>query len=263
MSWKTLKVEQNGPVSHVTLNRPEKLNSVTAEMRQELVDLFASLQSGSESRVVVLTGAGRAFCTGQDLNERYRSGGVPPPDLGEALEEGFNRLVRLIRALPIPVVCRVNGVAAGAGANLALACDLVVAGRSARFIQSFTRVGLMPDTGGSWFLPRRVGLARAAGLALLAEPLSAEQAEAWGLIWRCVDDAQLDQATEEVVGQLLQRAPLALAAVKQGLEQSFQCSLDEQLDFERDRQQALGRSSDYREGVAAFMEKRAARFEGK
>lgn len=263
MSWKTLNVENDGPVVRVTLNRPEKLNSVTGEMRRELVDAFESISSNAEARVVVLTGSGRAFCTGQDLNERYRPEGAPPPDLGDALEQGFNRLIRQIRALQIPVVCKVNGVAAGAGANLALACDIVIAARSARFIQSFTRVGLMPDTGGSWFLPRRVGMARAAGLALLAEPLSAEAAEEWGLIWRCVEDDRLDAGTEEVVAQLLQRAPLALAAVKQALDSSFHQSLDAQLDFERDRQQTLGRSTDYQEGVASFMEKRETRFLGK
>ncbi len=262
MPWQTLKVEQRGGASYIALNRPDKLNSVTAEMRRELIDVFEEL-GDSDTRVVVLTGTGRAFCTGQDLNERYRAAGSSPPDLGENLEQGFNRLVRIIRGLPMPVVCKVNGVAAGAGANLALACDLVIAARSARFIQSFTRVGLMPDTGGSWLLPRRVGMARAAGLAMLAEPLSAEEAERWGLIWRCVDDEQLDAICEESVEQLLQRAPLALAAVKRALDRSLHHPLDDQLGFERDRQQELGRSEDYQEGVAAFMEKRETRFRGK
>jgi len=262
MPWQTLTVEQRGDATYVTLNRPDKLNSVTAEMRLELLALFEELESSS-ARVIVLTGAGRAFCTGQDLNERYRAEGSPPLDLGENLEQGFNRLARLIRCIPMPVVCKVNGVAAGAGANLALLCDVVIAARSARFIQSFSRVGLMPDTGGSWSLPRRVGVARAAGLAMLAEPLSAQEAERWGLIWRCVDDEQLDSACDEVVDQLLKRAPLALAAVKEALDRSLHHSLDDQLDFERDRQQALGRSEDYQEGVSAFMEKRETRFRGK
>ena len=263
MAWQTLSVEKRGDVTYITLNRPEKLNSVTAAMRDELVAVFEALRPRESTRVVVLSGAGRAFCTGQDLNERYTTEGAPPPELGAALEQGFNRLVRLIRELPAPVVCGVNGVAAGAGANLALACDLVIAARSARFIQSFTRVGLMPDTGGSWSLPHRVGTARAAGLALLAEPLTAEMAEQWGLIWRCVDDDQLDAELDSVVSTLLQRAPLALAAVKQALNQAFHSTLDTQLDFERDRQQTLGYSEDYQEGVAAFMEKREARFRGK
>lgn len=263
MAWQTLIVEARGDTAYITLNRPDRLNSVSADMRRELIEVFEEIRSAAAVRVVVLSGAGRAFCTGQDLTERYRPEGGPATDLGEALEQGFNRLVRLIRELPVPVVGRVNGVAAGAGANLALACDLVIAARSARFIQSFSRVGLMPDTGGSWFLPRRVGAARAAGLAMLAEPLSAETAEQWGLIWRCVEDDQLDEIVEEVVARLSQRAPLALAAVKQALERSFSATLDEQLDFERDRQQKLGFSEDYQEGIAAFMEKREARFRGK
>lgn len=262
MTWRTLQVEELAGWARVVLNRPDQLNSVTAEMREELLACFEDLGQRTECRAVLLTGAGRAFCTGQDLNERYRPASEPAPDLGAALEQGFNRLVRLIRDMPQPVVCGVNGVAAGAGANLALACDLVVAARSARFIQSFSRVGLMPDSGGSWWLPHRVGQARAAGLALLAEPLTAEMAASWGLIWRCVDDDALGVECERTVATLLERAPLALSAIKRALNAAGANTLDAQLDLECDLQRRLGESQDYREGVAAFMEKRDPSFKG-
>lgn len=263
MTWQALRVDEFPGWVRITLNRPEQLNSVSETLRDELLRCFAAIKERGDVRAVLLTAAGRAFCTGQDLNERYRPAGESAPDLGDALEQGFNRLVRLIRSLPQPVVCGVNGVAAGAGANLALACDIVIAARSARFIQSFSRVGLMPDTGGSWWLPKRVGHARAAGLALLAEAVGAETAESWGLIWRCVDDDQLEAECEQTVATLLQRAPLALAAIKQALDAAGANSLDAQLDLERDLQRRLGKSDDYREGVAAFMEKREASFKGK
>ncbi len=263
MNWQTLQVDEFPGWVRITLDRPDQLNSVSAILRDELVSCFSALHGRSDLRAVLLTAAGRAFCTGQDLKERYRGEDDPPPDLGEALEQGFNRLVRLIRTLPQPVVCGVNGVAAGAGANLALACDIVIAARSARFIQSFSRVGLMPDTGGSWWLPNRVGHARAAGLALLAEAIDAETAASWGLIWRCVDDGELAAACEHTLEMLLQRAPLALTAIKQALEAAAGNSLEAQLDLERDLQQQLGRSDDYREGVAAFMEKRNPSYKGR
>ncbi|KAA3628630.1 MAG: 2-(1,2-epoxy-1,2-dihydrophenyl)acetyl-CoA isomerase [Proteobacteria bacterium] len=263
MVWQTLRVEASRGWVRIALHRPDHLNSVSRVMRDELIACFEDLAQRKDLRVVLLTASGKAFCTGQDLNERYRAEDTPAPDLGEALDQGFNRLVRLIRALPQPVICGINGVAAGAGANLALACDVVIAARSARFIQSFSRVGLMPDSGGSWWLPHRVGHARAAGLALLADPISAETAAAWGLIWRCVADEELQDECERTIETLMQRAPLALAAIKTALQASGSNSLDAQLDLERDLQQRLGKSQDYREGVAAFMEKRNPNFEGK
>lgn len=263
MPWQTLLVEDCPAWLRIVLNRPEQLNSVSSTMREELIACFEGLAGRNDIRAVLLTGMGRAFCTGQDLNERYRPAGKPPPDLGRALDDGFNRLVRLIRALPLPVVCGVNGVAAGAGANLALACDLVIAGRSARFIQSFSRVGLLPDSGGTWWLPHRVGQARASGLALLAEPLSAELAEHWGLIWRCVEDEELVAECQRTIEALIRRAPLSLASIKKALTAAAANTLDAQLDLERDLQRELGQSDDYREGVAAFMEKREPGFKGK
>lgn len=263
MGADTILLDERPGWVRVTLNRPERLNSLSIAMRDRLIATLESLRDDPDRRVILLTGAGRAFCTGQDLSERYRPPGEVMPDLGDALEAGFNRLVRLIRVMPQPVVCAVNGVAAGAGANLALACDLVLAGRSARFIESFSGVGLVPDCAGTWTLPRLVGSQRAAGLALLGDALGAEDAAAWGLIWRCVADADLAAEGEAVVAQLLKKAPLALAAIKEALAAGAGNTLDAQLDLERDLQRRLGRSDDYREGVAAFVEKRTPRFRGR
>jgi 2-(1,2-epoxy-1,2-dihydrophenyl)acetyl-CoA isomerase len=214
-------------------------------------------------RVLLLTGAGRGFCAGQDLGDRAVAPGSEPVDLGASIERNYKPLVLGLRALPLPVVCAVNGVAAGAGANLALACDIVIAARSASFIQAFCRIGLIPDSGGTYFLPRLVGTARALGLALLGDKLMAEQAAQWGLIWQCVDDAELPAVTDKLLAGLAQAPTRGLAAIKEALEASAGNSLPTQLDLERDLQRALGFGADYREGVAAFVAKRPPRFAGR
>jgi 2-(1,2-epoxy-1,2-dihydrophenyl)acetyl-CoA isomerase len=211
----------------------------------------------------VLTGAGRAFSAGQDLNDRAVSPGGAAPDLADSIERNYKPLVLSLRTLPMPVVAAVNGVAAGAGANIALACDLVIAARSASFVQAFARLGLVPDSGGTWFLPRLVGSARALGLALLGEKLPAEQAAAWGLIWRCVEDAELAGVVDTLARELAAAPTRGLARTRQAMYEGWSRTLAEQLDVERDYQGELGRSADYAEGVAAFAAKRAPRFSGR
>ena len=250
-------------VATVTLNRPDKLNAFTEAMHQELALILDRVEADRSVRALLLTGAGRAFCAGQDLGDRVMGEGEAPPDLGDTLERLYNPLVRRLCRLERPVVCAVNGVAAGAGANLALNCDLVLAARSARFIEPFCRLGLVPDAGGTWILPRLVGPARARGLALLGEPLSAEQAEAWGLIWRVVDDERLLDEAGALARHLASQATRGLGLIKRALLASATNGLDAQLDLERDLQREAGRSEDYAEGVRAFLAKRAPVFKGR
>jgi 2-(1,2-epoxy-1,2-dihydrophenyl)acetyl-CoA isomerase len=254
-------VSLDAGVLTIKLNRPEKLNALNPEMHERLAAALERAAGESEIRSVLLTGAGRGFCTGQDLAERDVSPGAPPIDLSVSLGSHYNPLVRRMRTLPKPIVCAVNGVAAGAGANLALACDIVIAARSASLVQAFSRLGLVPDAGGSYFLPRLVGTARAMGLALLAEKLSAEQAAEWGLIWKVVDDAALPAETDALARRLAQGPTKGYGLLKQALY--AENSLDAQLDLERDLQREAGLSADYREGVTAFKEKREPRFQGK
>jgi len=250
-------------VQTITLNRPDKLNALNPEMHERLRAALEDAAGDPAVRAVLLTGTGRGFCTGQDLSERDVSPGAPPIDLSVSLGSYYNPLVRRMRALPKPIVCAVNGVAAGAGANLVLACDIVMAARSASFVQAFSRLGLVPDAGGTYFLPRLVGTARAMGLALLAEKLTAEQAADWGLIWKVVDDAELANESRALAQRLASGPTKGYGHLKRALYASAGNSLDAQLDLERDLQRDLGTSEDYREGVTAFKEKRTPRFKGK
>jgi len=243
-------------VQTITLNRPDKLNAFIPEMHQELRRALEQALDDAAIRAVLLTGAGRAFCAGQDLSQRKVDPGAAPIDLSVSLGSYYNPLVRRLRELPKPVVCAVNGVAAGAGANIALACDVVLAARSASFVQSFARLGLVPDSGGTWFLPRLVGPARAMGLALLAEPLRAEDAERWGLIWKVLDDDQLVPEAVALARKLAAGPTKGYGLIKRALHASQGNSLDAQLDLERDLQREAGFSEDYRKGVAAFLEKK-------
>jgi 2-(1,2-epoxy-1,2-dihydrophenyl)acetyl-CoA isomerase len=262
MSYETILFEVDSGVARLTLNRPDKLNSFNVQMHGEVRQALSSIPV-SGARVLVLTGAGRGFCAGQDLSDRAVAPGSQSVDLGESIENRYNPLVLALRDLPMPVIAAVNGVAAGAGANIALACDIVIAARSANFVQAFSKLGLIPDSGGTWFLPRLVGDARAMGLTLLGNKLPAEQAAAWGLIWQCVDDAELAATVDAMAKQFAVAPTRGLAATKAALRSSWQHTFKEQLDLERDVQRELGRSSDYSEGVAAFTEKRTPRFTGR
>jgi 2-(1,2-epoxy-1,2-dihydrophenyl)acetyl-CoA isomerase len=262
MASDTLLFERADGIARITLNRPDKLNSFNVEMHEALRDALVQVQADQSLRVLVLTGAGRAFCAGQDLSDRAVAPGGAAVDLGASIDKYYGPLVLALRALPMPVICAVNGVAAGAGANLPLACDIVLAARSASFVEVFCKLGLIPDTGGTYFLPRLLGSARAAALAMLGDKLSAEQAAAWGLIWQCVDDDQLAAETDKLARHFAQAPTLGLARTKQALQASGLNTLQAQLNLERDFMRELGHSADYREGVAAFMAKRAPRFVG-
>ena len=247
-------------VLRITLNRPEKLNAFNPALHKGLADAMTRAEAEDAVRCVLITGAGRGFCAGQDLTERDMKAAVI--DLGGGLETWYNPLVKRMRALPKPIVCAVNGVAAGAGANFALACDLVLAARSASFIQAFVKIGLVPDCGGSYFLPRLAGMQRAMALAMTGDRLSAEDAERWGLIWKCVDDAQLKPESEKLASQLAAGPTRSLGLIKNAMYSSANNDLATQLDLERNLQRQVGMGKDYREGVAAFLEKRKPNFTG-
>lgn len=262
MSDSTILFENHDGIAVITLNRPDKLNSFTVAMHLELREAIAALQADTSVRVLLLTGAGRGFCAGQDLGDRAVKPGDGAVDLGESIDKYYGPLVKSLRALPFPVICAVNGVAAGAGANLPLACDIVLAARSASFVEVFCKLGLIPDTGGTYFLPRLVGTARATGMALLGEKISAEQAERWGLIWKCVDDDKLMEEAYAMATHFARAPTKGLAATKATLYASPANTLPEQLDLERNTMRTLGHSRDYSEGVSAFLEKRAPQFTG-
>ena len=250
-------------VLKLTLNRPDKLNSFNEEMHQALRAQLDRAHQDDDVRALLLTGAGRGFCAGQDLGDRDPRKSTEKPDLGRTLDSYYNPAIRLLRTLNKPVICAVNGVAAGAGANIAFACDIVIAGRSARFIQAFSKIGLVPDAGGSWSLPRLIGEARAKALALTAEPLGAETAADWGLIWQAVPDEDLMPQATALAEKLAAGPTLGLGLTKQLIQDAATSDLDSHLDRERDCQRAAGHSDDYAEGVTAFLEKRPAQFTGR
>ena len=257
----TVLVETHGDWMQITLNRPDKLNCLNRSMH---LALRAALQQAHDqaARAVLITGAGRGFCAGQDLGDRRPGTSDWPPDLQQTLNDYFNPNIKLITSLPAPVICAVNGVAAGAGASIALACDMVLASDSASFIQSFSKIGLVPDAGSSWILPRRVGMARAMGLALTATPLSAVDAEAWGLIWKRYEDDALLQAARAMAEQLASGPTAAFASTKMLMQRAATADIEAQLDHEARAQKLCATSTDYTEGVQAFLDKRAPRFTG-
>ena len=262
MNDTSILIDKRAGYRVVTLNRPDRLNAFNEAMHLALRAALEDAEKDESCRALLITGTGRGFCTGQDLNDRLAKPGEQVV-LGGTLEQFYNTLVRKIHALPFPVVAAVNGVAAGAGCNIALACDIVIAARSASFLQAFARVGLIPDSGGTWILPRLVGMARARGLALLAEPLPADKAESWGLIWKAVDDAALMSEAEKLCVHFASAPTQGLALIKRALDAAMTNGLDAQLDLERDSQRAASLTPDYAEGVRAFMEKRKPNFTGR
>jgi 2-(1,2-epoxy-1,2-dihydrophenyl)acetyl-CoA isomerase len=262
MPFDTILLDISERVACITLNRPDKLNSFTARMHEELREALDQVRAGDAARALLITGSGRGFCAGQDLSERVMAEGAADLDLGASLEKNYNPLVRGLRELPLPVICAVNGVAAGAGCNFALAADIVLAARSASFIEVFSRIGLIPDAGGTYVLPRLVGSALAMALSLLAEPVTAQQAADWGLIWKCVEDDKLMPEAQELTRRLASGPTAAYALIKQALNASSANTLEQQLALEAALQRQAGRSADFKEGVKAFLEKRPPRYRG-
>ncbi len=256
-------MEQNGGWARLTLNRPGKLNSVNAQMRAELAEALAAVDGEENIRALLITGAGRAFCAGQDLQEREIAPGGEAPDLRRSLREGYNPLIWKIASMPKPVVCAVNGVAAGAGVSLAMACDFVFAAESARFVMAFCGIGLVPDSGATWFLPRAAGLPRARAMMMTGEPVDAKTAAQWGMIYRCVADGELAEQSETLAAKLARAPTSALGRIKRLLIEGEENSLPRQLEREAEEQGEAGRGSDYAEGVRAFLERRPADFTGR
>ena len=262
MTYQHILFDVQNSVAHLTLNRPDKLNSFMGAMHVELRAALDTVQTDPSIRVLVITGAGRAFCAGQDLADPEMTVGHLQPDIGAVVEQHYRPLILALQNLRVPTVAAVNGVAAGAGCSLALACDLVIAAKSATFLQAFSKIGLIPDTGGTWFLPQRVGMARAMGLAMLADKLPADKAAEWGLIWQAVDDAELAPTVDKLAAQLAQMPTRALVATRLAMHAAPNHTLEQQLNMEAGFMRELGWRDDFKEGVAAFQQKRAPKFTG-
>ena len=260
---KSVLIERRSNGVIITLNRPDQLNAFDEAQHLEFRDNLKAARDDHDVRVILITGAGRGFCAGQDLGKRDPSKMTGPPDLGETIENFYNPLIRLIRSIPKPVICAVNGVAAGAGANIAFACDIVLAAKSAKFIQAFCKLGLVPDSGGSWILPRLIGEARAKGLMMTGVPILAEQAQEWGMIWKCFDDEDLMEEAHKMMDEFSNAPTFGLGLMKQTLHAGSENNLDQQLDFERDQQRRAGRSKDYAIGVTAFLKKKKPDYSGR
>lgn len=257
MDYQTITLDITEGLAVLTLNRPEKMNALSSQMRAEITHAMGA--AAGAARAIALTGAGRAFCTGQDLGDAR--GGIP--DLERTLRDEYTPMLEAIYDCPVPTLAAVNGPAAGAGANLALACDVVIASESAYFLQAFARIGLMPDAGGTWFLPRQIGLAKAMGAALFADRISARQADDWGMIWEAVADEEFDAHWRARARYLAEGPTTAFAAIKKAMRASSETSLPDQLNTEAHLQGTCGKTRDFREGVLAFLEKRPAKFEGR